>query len=143
VPSTKSRGMKKFVSYGSAAAVAGAGFAGASVALSAPASAEVTGGCGVACYLYLSNDSNDNITYQGVRALTGQSGTVCNVALYNANQVEVGDAISQGPQISCVGFNQHETYAAGAKGITETYTLALWMNGNVIGTLTAAGPFGS
>ncbi len=32
---------------------------------------------------------------------------------------------------------------AAAKGITETYTVALWMNGNVLGTLTAAGPFGS
>ena len=95
----------------------------------------------MSCFLYLNNPSSGNITYQGVRALTGQSGTVCNVALYQGSQVVVGGAISQGPQISCVGFNQVENYDAGTKGDSGAWTVALWVNGTVVGHYTSTYPF--
>ncbi len=98
---------------------------------------------GVECFLYLTNDSSGNITYTGVWSDSGTGN--CNVALYESTHVVVGSAVSQGPQIGCVGFNQHETYAAGTKGQTGTaYTVAIWKNGNVVGaSYTATYPFGS
>jgi hypothetical protein len=141
VPNKKSR-MKKLASYGGAAAVASAGFAGVSVALAAPASA-AQGTCGPACYLDLTSPSAGNITYTGVLSLTGQQGTLCNVSLYQGGQVIVGGAISQGPKISCVGFNQQENFDAGAKGgnYSGAWTVGLWQDNNLIGAFTSDYPF--
>lgn len=143
VPNGKSRRMRKLVTYGGAAAVASAGFAGASVAVSAPASAAGGDYCGVSCFLYLTSPSSGHILYTGVRSLTGQRGTVCNVALYQGSGVVVGGAISQGPQVTCVGFNQQETFDAGAKGgnYSGAWTVALWVSGNVVGSFTDTYPF--
>jgi hypothetical protein len=133
--------MKKLASYGGAVAVASAGFAGASVALSTPAGAAGGDYCGVSCFLYLTNPSSGTINYQGVRVLTGQTGTVCNVALYQGSSVVVGGAIAQGPQISCVGFNQDENYDAGTKGDSGAWTVGLWVSGNLVGQYTNTYPF--
>ncbi len=143
MPNRKSRTMRKLASYGGAAAVASAGFAGVSVAVSSSAGAAGGDYCGVSCFLYLTSPGGGNITYAGARVLTGQPGTLCNLALYQGSQVVVGGALSQGPRVTCVGFSQHESYDAGAKGgnYSGAWTVALWVSGNVVGTFTDTYPF--
>jgi hypothetical protein len=131
--------MKRFVSYGSAVAVVGAGFAGASVALSPAAGATEYGYCGNGCDVFLTN-SNGLTGYGGTWGNNGQGGT-CNVALYSGPNVVVGGAIAQGPKKACNVFSDGETGPKGSGTPGNVYTVAMWQNGNVIGSMDGTFPY--
>src|ERR1700728_2536690 len=131
--SVSSARMKRFVSLGGTAALMGAGIAGGSVALAPAAGATVSQPCQDAygCSVFL-DDSNGYTGYGGSWGNNGQSGT-CNVALYDGPNVVVGGAIAQGPKLNCNVFSDSETGPKGSGTTGDTYCVALWDNGNVIG----------
>jgi hypothetical protein len=132
--------MKRLASYGGAAALVGAGFAGASVAL-APAAAAQSEGCydAYGCSIFLT-DSNGYTGYGGSWGNNGQSGT-CNVALYSGPNVVVGGAIAQGPKLNCNVFSDSQTGPKGSGNTGGVYTVAMWQNGNVIGSMDGTFPY--
>jgi hypothetical protein len=147
VSSAKSAKVKKFLSYGGAAAVASAGLAGASVALSPPASAFMAGyGCGGNCRAALDASPSEHpgvIDFYGW-TYASYSGN-CNIALYQGTGYVVGGALAQTPQVACGGsWAASDSYNAGAKGgnYSGAWTVEVWINNTPAYGYAASYPFG-